>query len=85
MKRRKKFRSRYTGRPALTNAREKAYLTQAMMANLVGVARTTYATYESGTRTPTLFNAARISEILKTPVHILFPEYFTKDTPVSTE
>lgn len=72
----KKRFSRYTGRPELTRAREQAYLTQEIMANLLGVARATYATYETGTRTPTLFNAARMSEILKTPVNELFPEFF---------
>jgi DNA-binding XRE family transcriptional regulator len=60
----------------LTKARERAYITQEVMAGLLGVARTTYATYETGTRTPTLFNAARISEILKTPIRELFPEIF---------
>lgn len=44
--------------------RKKKKLTQEQMAKMVGIARSTYNSYELGTRIPSLENAIKIKQIL---------------------
>ncbi len=71
-------RSRFTGRPHLTKARLAKHMTQTDVAKLLTISLASYSAYETGFRTPPLWTAARISEILETPIKDLFPELYSE-------
>ncbi|HEX7839854.1 MAG TPA: XRE family transcriptional regulator [Kofleriaceae bacterium] len=58
----------------LADARRRAKLTQAEVAEGVGIARTTLVAIEKGERRPSNAELVRLGEILKTPVHDLLRE-----------
>lgn len=57
----------------LKEARLKAGLTQAQVANLVGVTERSYQYHEAGRRTPNVYTGQRIAEVLGVDVKDLFP------------
>lgn len=56
----------------LKELREKKKLTQAQVAEKVGITQQAYSYIEKGTSNPSLETALRISEVLKTPVNKIF-------------
>lgn len=58
----------------LADARKRAKLTQAEVAEGIGIARTTLVAIEKGERRPSNAELVRLGEILKTPVHDLVRE-----------
>jgi Zn-dependent peptidase ImmA (M78 family)/transcriptional regulator with XRE-family HTH domain len=58
----------------LTDARKRAKLTQADVADAVGVARTTLVAIEKGERRPSNAELVQLAEVLKTSVHDLLRE-----------
>lgn len=56
----------------LIKARKQALLTQAEIANKLGIARAAYAHYERGTRTPSIDMALKIADILGCKVEDIF-------------
>jgi Zn-dependent peptidase ImmA (M78 family)/transcriptional regulator with XRE-family HTH domain len=62
----------------LTDARKRAKLTQADVADGVGIARTTLVAIEKGERRPSNAEILRLAEILKTSVHDLLRETFVR-------
>jgi Zn-dependent peptidase ImmA (M78 family)/transcriptional regulator with XRE-family HTH domain len=58
----------------LADARKRAKRTQAEVAELVGIARTTLVAIEKGERRPTNAELIRLGEVLKTSVHDLLRE-----------
>lgn len=58
----------------LKEIRESKGYTQESLAEKVGIAKTTYASYEQGHRQPSILNAKRLSEILEVPWTIFFDE-----------
>jgi Zn-dependent peptidase ImmA (M78 family)/transcriptional regulator with XRE-family HTH domain len=58
----------------LTDARKRAKLTQAEVADAVGIARTTLVAIEKGERRPSNAELMRLGEVLKTSVHDLLRE-----------
>jgi Zn-dependent peptidase ImmA (M78 family)/transcriptional regulator with XRE-family HTH domain len=58
----------------LADARKRAKLTQAEVADGVGIARTTLVAIEKGERRPSHVELVRLGEILKAPVHDLLRE-----------
>ena len=69
---------------ALRTIRRSRTLTQGQFAQLLEVSHQTYARYESGETMPPHELQARISAILGTPVHILWPERLLRPRPVVT-
>lgn len=59
---------------ALIEARKAKGLSQAAMANLIGVTPQAYQRYEAGTRTPSVEMAIRVAAALSRPVEELFGE-----------
>src|SRR5215510_7429151 len=62
----------------LADARKRAKLTQAEVADGIGIARTTLVAIEKGERRPSNAEVVRLGEILKTPVHDLLRETFVR-------
>ncbi|HMG57621.1 MAG TPA: helix-turn-helix transcriptional regulator, partial [Kofleriaceae bacterium] len=58
----------------LTDARKRAKLTQADVADAIGVARTTLVAIEKGERRPSNAELVQLAEVLKTSVHDLLRE-----------
>ena len=58
----------------LADARKRAKLTQADVADRVGIARTTLVAIEKGERRPSNAELVKLGEILKTPIHDLLRE-----------
>lgn len=58
----------------LKEIRESKGYTQESLAEKVGIAKTTYASYEQGHRQPSILNAKRLAEILEVPWTIFFDE-----------
>ena len=56
----------------IKSERDKASLTQAALAELVGVSRKTINTVENGVFTPSALLAIKLAEALKVPVEELF-------------
>lgn len=56
----------------LKELREKKKLTQAQVAEKVGITQQAYSYIEKGISNPSLETALRISEVLKTPVNKIF-------------
>lgn len=56
----------------IKSERERAELTQAALAELVGVSRKTVNTVENGVFTPSTLLALKLAEALKVPVEELF-------------
>ena len=57
----------------LKEARLKAGLTQAQVANLVGVTERSYQYHEAGRRTPNVYTGQRIAKALGVAAEDLFP------------
>jgi len=60
-------------KPKLQQARRKLRFSQAKVADLLGVSRSTYANYEAGRRVPDVYTALQLARILKRSVDELFP------------
>lgn len=58
----------------LTDARKRAKLTQAEVADRVGLARTTLVAIEKGERRPSNAELVKLGEVLNTPIHDLLRE-----------
>lgn len=56
----------------LKEARKKLGLTQVEVASKAKITERSYQYYEAGTRTPTLYTAMKIADVLKTDVRKLF-------------
>lgn len=69
----------------LKNIRESKGYTQESLAEEIGVAKTTYASYEQGHRQPSIINAKKIATKLDMPWTIFFDDevlktyYFDKE------
>jgi transcriptional regulator with XRE-family HTH domain len=57
----------------LYEIRKARTLSQAQMADLLGITQQAYSLYETGERTPNIGQQARIAAILNAPVIDLFP------------
>jgi Zn-dependent peptidase ImmA (M78 family)/transcriptional regulator with XRE-family HTH domain len=62
----------------LADARKRAKLTQADVAERMGIARTTLVAIEKGERRPSDAELVRLGEILKSPIHDLLRETFVR-------
>lgn len=79
----------------LKQARERAGLTQIQVANLLGIAKSTYSGYETGKSEPSMNNIANLMRFLDvTPEYLWqdemegqfrnkYPEHFSEDVRVS--
>ncbi len=56
----------------LKDLREGTGHTQESIAELVGIAKTTYSSYEQGHRQPSIANAKKLAEVLNVPWTIFF-------------
>ena len=56
----------------LKDLREETGHTQESIAELVGIAKTTYSSYEQGHRQPSIVNAKKLAEVLNVPWTIFF-------------
>lgn len=59
----------------LKEERKKAGLTQAQVADMLGITRSAYTQYETEKTQPTLETAAKLADILKTSVDYLIGRY----------
>lgn len=58
----------------LENIRKESNLTQEEVAGKVGIARTTYAMYEQGNRTPKVSTAKKLADVLNFEWQLFFKE-----------
>ncbi|MDT2753156.1 helix-turn-helix transcriptional regulator [Enterococcus thailandicus] len=58
----------------LKEKREKLGFTQESFAKRVGIAKTTYSSYEQGHRTPSVATAQKMAELLEVPWTIFFDD-----------
>lgn len=74
-------------RVVLIEERKRRGLTQEQVAKALGISRTAYVRYETGSRTPDLATALRIAQMLQRDVDFLFgqdvPQRNNTDRPTS--
>lgn len=56
----------------LKDIRKEKGFTQESLAKKIGIAKTTYSSYEQGARRPSLENAKKLSKVLEVPWTIFF-------------